>query len=170
MHLDQIRPSVLADLPPGENGTAATLRLMSRYVRGFKTSGQVRETALALIAGVRQKDYAGEAEAVFDWVRDHIRYVRDINGVETLQTPLATMELGAGDCDDKSVLLAVLLESIGHPTRFVAAGYQGPRRYSHVYVESRIGSRWIPMDATLIDRPMGSLPRAPVLARMVVNN
>lgn len=170
MQLDTVRPSVLADLPPGEHGTATTLRLMSRYVRGFKTSGQVRETALALISGVRQKDYPGEARAVFDWVRDHIRYVRDINGVETLQTPLATMELGAGDCDDKSTLLATLLESIGHPTRFVAAGYQEPGRYSHVYVESRLGARWVPMDATLIDEPMGSIPRAQVRARLVVNN
>jgi transglutaminase-like putative cysteine protease len=160
----------LADLPSGEQGTATTLRLMRRFVHDYRTSGQVRETALALIADVRQKDWVGEVRAVFDWVRDHIRYTRDINGVETLQTPEATLELGAGDCDDKSTLLAALLESIGHPTRFVAAGYQMLGRYSHVYVETHIGSRWVPLDATLIDKPMGSLPRAPVIARMVVNN
>jgi transglutaminase-like putative cysteine protease len=129
----------------------------------------VRETALSLTNGVRQKDWVGEVNSLFRWVRDHIRYVRDINGVETLQTPVVTMEVAAGDCDDKSTLLATLLESIGHPTRFVAAGYQAPGRYSHVYVETKLGSRWVPLDATLIDRPMGSIPRPPV-ARMVVHN
>lgn len=170
MHLEQIRPSVLADLPPGEEGTATTLRLMRRFIHDYKKASQVRETALTLISGVRQKDWVGEVRAIFNWVRDHIRYTRDINGVETLQTPLATMELGAGDCDDKTTLLAALLESIGHPTRLVAAGYQAPRRYSHVYLETRLGARWVPLDATLLDKPMGSIPAAPVLARMVVNN
>ena len=170
MYLEQSRPSLLADLPSGAQGTNTTLRLMRRFVHDYKSSGQVRETALALISGVRQKDWVGEVRAIFDWVRDHIRYTRDINGVETLQTPLVTMELEAGDCDDKSTLLASLLESIGHPTRFVAAGYQAPNRYSHVYVETRLGTRWVPLDATLIDKPMGSIPPAPVIARMVVNN
>jgi transglutaminase-like putative cysteine protease len=142
---------------------------MWRFVQQYKTSGTVRETALSLIAGVAQKDWAGEVREIFEWVRDHIRYTRDINGVETLQTPEATMELGAGDCDDKSTLLAALLESIGHPTRIVAAGYHRPGSYSHVYVETRLGSGWVPLDATLLDRPMGSLPNAPVLARMVVD-
>lgn len=170
MHLEQQRPSFLADLPEGEAGTAQTLRLMRGLVREYKTSGQVRETALALISGVRQKDWAGEIRAVFDWVRDHIRYTRDINGVETLQTPLATMELGTGDCDDKTTLLCALLESIGHPTRMIAAGYRKPHSYSHVYAETLLGDRWIPLDATLIDKPMGSIPAAPVIARLVAAN
>lgn len=169
MQLDQTRPSLLADLPLGEPGTETTLRLMRRFVHQYKKAGAVRDTALALTAGLRQKDWVGEVNALFTWVRDHIRYVRDINGVETLQTPIATMDVGSGDCDDKSTLLASLLESIGHPTRFVAAGYQRPGRYSHVYVETRLGSRWIPLDATLLDKPMGSIPRPPV-ARMVVHN
>lgn len=169
MHLEQVRPSLLADLPEGPKGTNTTLRLMSELVRRYKTEGQVRDTALSLVAGLRQKDWVGEVSALFYWVRDSIRYVRDIQGVETLQTPLVTMEVETGDCDDKSTLLATLLASIGHPTRFVAAGYAKPGVYSHVYVETRLGSRWIPLDATLLDKPMGSIPRAPV-SRMVVYN
>jgi transglutaminase-like putative cysteine protease len=170
MQLDVHRPTLLADLPSGEAGTYATVRLMRRFVQQFKTSTQVRQEALALIQDLPQKDWYGEVEALFSWVRDHIRYVRDINGVETLQTPLVTMELGTGDCDDKASLLASLLESIGHPTRFVAVGFQHPREYSHVYLETRIGTRWIPLDATLIDKPMGTAPMAPTTARMVVHN
>lgn len=169
MQLDQERPSLLADLPEGEQGTAVTLRLMRSLVHRYKKAGEVRETALTLVAPVRQKDWVGEVNAIFEWVRDHIRYVRDIHGIETLQTPPVTMDVGTGDCDDKSTLLASLLESIGHPTRFVAAGYREPRNYSHVYVETRLGTRWVPLDATLLDKPMGSIPREPV-ARLVIHN
>lgn len=169
MQLESHRPAVLADLPTGEPGTATTLRMMRSYVQQFKKSPEVRDTALALIAPLPQKDWVGEVRIVFEWVRDHIRYVRDVHGVETLQTPVATMDLGAGDCDDKSTLLAALLESIGHPTRFVAAGYRELHRYSHVYVETLLGTRWVPLDATLVDKPMGSIPREPV-ARLVVHN
>ena len=40
-----------------------------------------------------------------------------INGVETVQTPLRTLENEAGDCDDKSLLTATLLETFGFSTR-----------------------------------------------------
>jgi transglutaminase-like putative cysteine protease len=170
MHLNVHRTTLLADLPSGEAGTYATVRLMRRFVQQFKRVHAIREEALSLINGVSQKDWMGEVAAVFGWVRDHIRYVRDINGVETVQTPLATMELEAGDCDDKSTLLATLLETIGHPTRFVAVGFSRPGAYSHVYVETRVGDRWLPLDATLIDKPMGSVAPMPTIARMVVYN
>jgi transglutaminase-like putative cysteine protease len=169
MQLDQARPALLADIPEGERGTEATLRMMRSLVHQYKKAGLVRETALTLVNGLRQKDWVGEVRNIFEWVRDHVRYVRDIHGIETLQTPLVTLDNGTGDCDDKSTLLAALLESIGHPTRFVAAGYREPHNYSHVYVETRLGTRWVPLDATLLDKPMGSIPRPPV-ARFVIHN
>ena len=170
MQLNMHRPTLLADLPSGEAGTYATVRLMRRFVQQYKRVHAIREEALSLVGGLRQKDWFGEVNAIFTWVRDHIRYVRDIHGVETVQTPLVTMELGTGDCDDKSTLLATLLETIGHPTRFVAVGFSAPGKYSHVYVETRIGDRWYPLDATLIDQPIGSVAPLPSIARMVVHN
>jgi transglutaminase-like putative cysteine protease len=168
MHLGQARKSFLAGLPPGEKGTAQTLRMMRSLVNQYKRAGDIRENALSLLAGLRPKDWVGEVNSIFSFVRDHVRYVRDIHGVETIQTPLATLDLQAGDCDDKSTLLATLLESVGHPTRFVAVGYERPGAYSHVYVETRIGRRWIPLDATIL-QPMGWSPR-PSKARLVVHN
>lgn len=170
MHLDTPRPSLLADIPSGEAGTYATVRLMRRFVQKFKKSLTVREAALSLVDGHPQKDWFAEVNSIFTWVRDHIRYVRDIHGVETLQTPVVTLELGAGDCDDKSTLMAALLESVGYPTRFIAAGYRQRGNYSHVYVEAKVGNRWVPLDATLLEQPMGSLPPAPEVARMVIHN
>lgn len=162
------RRQYLGELPPGEAGTAATLRLMSRMVQLYKRSPQIRETALELLSDVQEKNWRAEVNALFLFVRDHIRYTKDIRGHETLQLPPVTVELGSGDCDDKSTLLAALLESVGHPTRFIAVGYRAPNSFSHVYVETKIGDRWLPLDATM-PHPMGWAPRV-ALARMVHHN
>lgn len=168
MLLSTPRRTFLGSLPTGEPGTATTLQLMRKLVAQYKRAPEIREVALSLISGLRAKDWPGEINALFTHVRDNIRYARDIRGCETLQIPPVTLDLAAGDCDDKSTLLASLLESIGHPTRFVAVGYTGPREYSHVYVETKHGTRWIPLDAT-VSAPMGWSPRPPN-ARLVIHN
>lgn len=168
MQLTQQRLSFLGTLPNDAAGTNSTLMLMRTLVQRFKKDSVIRETAISLVSQAKQRDWTAEAGLLYEYVRDRIRYVRDVAGVETLQTPPVTMELEAGDCDDKSTLLAALLASIGHPSRFVATGYKEPGRYSHVYVETKIGDRWVPLDPTT-DKPFGWVPRTPV-ARMVVFN
>lgn len=147
MFLGSPTVATLQMIPDGAPGIAATLKIMSRIVKEFKKSMTVRNTALSLIASCAQKDWSCEVRNLHAFVRDSIRYVGDITDVETVQTPDKTLELQAGDCDDKSLLLASLLESIGHPTRFTAIGFQ-PGVYSHVYVETKIGNAWIPLETT----------------------
>lgn len=106
-------------IPSGKAGTVETLKIMRGLVRNYKKSVPLRLTALDIVQSLNQKDYAGELRALQQFVRDQIRYVRDIRGIETVSTPDQTLITRQGDCDDKSVLLATLLESIGHPTRFV---------------------------------------------------
>lgn len=168
MQLMQRRLSFLGTLPNDAAGTKDTLTIMRSLVKRFKRDPMIREAAISLIAQVQPRNWAGEARAVFEYVRDQIRYTRDVNRVETLQTPPVTMELEAGDCDDKSTLLAALLESVGHPSRFVAAGYQTPGRYSHVYVETKIGEQWVPLDATAA-KPFGWRPRSPIASMVLFN-
>lgn len=139
---------MLMGIPSGKAGILETLKIMTRLVRQGKKSLVVRQTALHLIAGLDQKDWVGEVRALHAFVRDGIRYVHDITDVETVHTPEAVLELGQGDCDDKCVLLASLLESIGHPTRYVAVGFETPDSFEHVYVETRIGDSWIGAETT----------------------
>ena len=138
----------LGEIPEGREGTIATLRIMRSYVRQGKTLPDVRLKAVALTSGLAQKDYSGQIRRLHAFVRDQIRYLRDITDVETLQTPDVTLALAAGDCDDKSILLAALLESIGHPTRFVAIG-PSHENFVHVYVETLVGrDYWLPLETT----------------------
>lgn len=165
MQLSYTRPTALGSLPSGSAGTAETLRLMRDMANRYKTDMQVRGVALDLVRGLAPRDWVGEVKALFEYVRDSIRYVRDIAGVETLQTPPTTIELEAGDCDDKSTLLASLLASIGHESRFVAVGYRTLGAFQHVYVEALLNGKWVPLDAT-VPREFGWSPRPP-LTRMV---
>jgi len=139
--------SQLHELPDGARGTLATLKFMRALVKKSKRSHVVRSKVLALTADLVQKDYLSEMRRVHAFVRDSIRYVRDIRNVETLQTPEKTLEIRQGDCDDKSTLVAAMLEVIGHPTRFVAMGFRG-KPFCHVYVETKIGARWVGVETT----------------------
>lgn len=142
----EIRSS-LQFIPSGKAGTIATLKLMGQLTKEGKKSLPVRQLALSLVKRNGQKDWVGEVRDLHAFVRDKIRYVRDIRGVETLQFADKTLEFGQGDCDDKSVLLASLLESIGHPTRFVAVAINSGE-YEHVYPETKLGSKWVALETT----------------------
>lgn len=154
-------------LPKGREGIRKTLLLMRALVRKGKKNPLIRQTAVELTQGMRQKDWYGEVKALHNFVRDNIRYLRDIKSVETLHTPERILRNAQGDCDDKAILLASLLESIGHPTRFLAVGFH-PGKFSHVLTETKIGNKWIPLETTEpVD--IGWRPRNIVNA-MIVHN
>lgn len=107
----------------------------------------MRNRAIAIVSYLPSKDFRAELEAIYFWVREHIRFVRDVRGIETLQTPAATLRLGAGDCDDHVILLQALLEAVGFVTRSHAVGF-APDHYSHVLAEVKFGKRWVPLETT----------------------
>lgn len=148
--------------PDGQDATRTTLRLMRGMVRAGRRHPAVRLAALDLTSGLAGKDWRGQIATLHAYVRDDVRYTRDIRGVETLQNPEFTLEWGQGDCDDKSILLSSLLESIGHPTRFVAVGY-GPLGYQHVFLQTLDGDKWLSLETT---EPVevGWSPRRPARA------
>lgn len=143
----QYAPQSEHSIPPGREGVIETLRLMRRLVREYKKAPAIRNRTLESLNFAPEKDWLGEIEILFRFVRDHIRYTLDVNGIETLQTPERTLILGHGDCDDKATLLAAMLESVGHPTRFHAIGERAGE-LSHVFVETRVGDDWIALDPT----------------------
>jgi hypothetical protein len=122
----------------------------------------VRQHAIDILLarGVPAKDYLGEIKAIFEWVQQAVRYTKDPLDVELLHTPRRMIELRAGDCDDMTILLGSMLESIGHQVRLVLAGPDAarPDRFSHIYLEVQHQGRWIPLDPTM-PHPMGWAPR-----------
>lgn len=149
--------SELRGIPSGVGGTVATLDEMVKLTREGKQQLPVRLAAMDAIKDIPGKAYRQEADAIQRYVRDRIRYTQDINNIETLTDPATTLELGQGDCDDKSVLVASMLESVGHPTSFVAIGFRSGR-FDHVYVETKIGNDWVSVETTE-QEGLGWVPR-----------
>lgn len=148
--------STLLTISDGVNGVRDTLKLMGQIVTTYKKAPVIREIASQIIQSVPEKNWSAEARAILRFVQTQIRYTKDVRGVETLQSPIQTLKLGMGDCDDKSTLIATLMESIGHPTRFIAVG-KVPEVFCHVYVETKIGNKWVAMEGCE-DWPLGRAP------------
>jgi transglutaminase-like putative cysteine protease len=146
-------PSYLVEIPGGKAGVRATLKWMGHLVKESRKDDLIRNYTNHLIKPLRQKDYRAEIATVFDFVQHRIRYSRDPRKTEAIHYPRQVLAQGWGDCDDKSILLASMLESIGKPTRFVPVGFQ-PGRLSHVYVDTVWGRdadgsmQWITLEPT----------------------
>ena len=142
--------SYVMQIPEGVAGVRATLKWMGHLVKRGKVNDLIRNYTNALISNIPQKDYRREIATVFDFVQNKIRYVRDPRKVETIHDADVILTQGWGDCDDKAILLATMLETIGKPTRFVPVGFR-PGQISHVYTEVVWGPRatdWIALEPT----------------------
>lgn len=165
--LNRPRKTTLSEIPDGPSGTLVTLKVMAVLAREASRRQGLREFAarLALGACPTEKDWLCQIKAVHEYVRDQIRYLRDIVDVETVQEPEVTMQMAAGDCDDKVTLACALLNSIGHPCRMVALRFNPNPDFSHVVAETKLADRWVGMELTE-PWPLGKIP--PASERMVV--
>lgn len=156
--------SYLGQIPAGREGVKATLKIMVMVARKSKAALPVRTLAQQLVQSCPENDRHCEAATLHAFVRDSIRYVGDIHDMETIQYPEQTLQLRSGDCDDKALLLASLLLSIGFPSRFCAVKVNGSNAYSHVLAQTLIpGEGWIsaeviPIDGRQEKAPLGWFP------------
>lgn len=130
---------------------------MVSIARAYKTDLNIRTLAVQLVQPCAPKDRRAELATLQHFVRDQIRYVGDVDGVETLQTPIQTLKLSAGDCDDKATLLSSLAGAIGFPTRFCAIGVNG-EPFSHVMCQAMLGQSWINCETIIPGAEIGWFP------------
>lgn len=150
--------SYLGTIPPGRGGIKATLKIMVMIVRKTRATPAIRTLAQQLVQGCVENDKRCEAATLQSFVQDNVRYIADVRDVETIQMPAQTLQLRSGDCDDKALLLATLLESIGFSTRFCAVGLSGGD-YSHVLTQALIpGMGWVSLETIPVD---GRTQKAP---------
>lgn len=93
-----------------------------------------------------------ELRAVFDFVTKNVRYTGDIAQKDTFQTALRTLQFGGGDCDDHSVLCAVLAAENGFETKFRITSNTGST-WDHIYCMAGVPKHsprsWVALDTTL---------------------
>lgn len=161
---DSITTHELQGIPSGAAGTRETLRIMRTLTREWRVHPRLRQLAKKIVQPCPSKSASCEVGRIHAFVSSKIRYVRDVAGVETIQTPDLTLRDRCGDCDDQALLVASLLQSIGRPARFIAVG-KTPGKYQHVYTETPIGPDWVAVETTEQGWPVGRKPRG--VARMV---
>jgi hypothetical protein len=125
-------------IPADDRGVDITVAKMMEMARGQfgARSAKIRALVINVVnaAGAPDKDYFAMSEAIHNWVRDNIRYVKDPVGQETLSYPEETaFNSKAGDCDDKTILEIAMLGAVGILAYPVVIGLD-PRVFSHVYL------------------------------------
>jgi hypothetical protein len=149
----------------GDLGTAQTIDHIRRLVHDGMTDQLVNRLAITIVrrSGVAQFDFVGEMWALYTWVLQNIRFVRDTFGVETLRSAREILQVQAGDCDDiNGILLPSMLLAIGAHVRLVtiSSDPQDPQTFSHIYCEVELpNGQWLPLDAARRDPAFGRGPR-----------
>jgi hypothetical protein len=100
----------------------------------------MRQIGLLVTRGCPARNDLCELGAVFDFVAQNARYTGDITFKDTFQSGLRTLQFGGGDCDDHSVLGAVLAMENGFQTKWRITSNTG-RTWDHIYMMAGISPR-----------------------------
>lgn len=115
-----------------------------------KIAGQVLTGKIAGIEAVAARDWWGEAKALFEYTRQKIRYTLDIANVELYQRPSRSLSQGIGDCDDQTIFLGSILQSVGFPIAIKVIGLKGSKVFQHVFLLVGLPpsdpKQWRPLD------------------------
>jgi Transglutaminase-like superfamily len=147
----------------GDAGVEQTIEQMRGLVDEALRDPSIIRLATDIVRSVPAFDDYAEANALYEWVRQNIRFTKDPVNKEKLYPPAELLEIRAGDCDDISMLLGTLLMAVGYPARLmtVAASPGSPEQFSHVYIEGEVpagSGQWIPMDPARFDSQFGIAP------------
>lgn len=139
------------------------LATIQRYVREGVQDGRMRKLALDITRNCPERDGLCEAKAIYDYVKQNVRYTGDIapiawedgtvEGVDLYQMGSRTLEFGGGDCDDQSILTATLLALNGITPRLRVMKERKRDDWSHIYPGALLpkfgGEKFIALDTTL---------------------
>jgi predicted transglutaminase-like cysteine proteinase len=154
-------PVKILSISSGERGIDQTVDQMERVMLASLGNQEIRMRAEQIVSMVAPNDRMGEAEAVYQFVRDYVRYTKDPAGMEYVQTPQHILKMidergqAYGDCDDKTVLGLSLLKNLGFEVAIRVASYRASGQFTHVYGLVKIKGEWVVFDATPTHQSLG---------------
>jgi len=161
----------------GAMGDRQRLKVIRQVALRRGRDPRIATLAIQIIreAGVKPRDYKGQAAALLKWVQNpkNCYYINEPG--ERLQDPIYTLKVKYGDCDDMALLLCSMFESIklewklvisgrsritGDKVRHVEDGYLPPQvQWAHIYCA--VGTppfkptKWYFCEPTLNGVPLG---------------
>lgn len=135
----------------GDAGTRETVRLIRGLINQGRKDIRIRRLAEGLLSG-HPLDRLSQEEILFilfDYVKKNISYLNDPVDVEFIRSAPRLLSEPFGDCDDYTVLLGSLAESVGIPVGIKVIDAENDNRFHHVYPVALLPGRQLAMDATL---------------------
>lgn len=118
----------------GDLGIAQTIKAINDLVNKYSVDWEIISLARNITHEVEARDKLGDADALFYWVKQNIKYVNDPIEAELLQNPKVTLQEKAGDCDDLVILLGSFNKAIGNDIAFVTISLPGEKDFCHIYI------------------------------------
>jgi hypothetical protein len=116
---------VVAGIGIGTNG-----QLMREIIKAFpKALQQTRKIAQRFNKGSE----VASAKAVWDFLRNEIKYKEDSGLIQKVKQPSALIGSGTGDCKSYALFAAAVMANLGYPVALRFAGYNGATHPGHVY-------------------------------------
>ena len=160
----------------GEDGFYQITETGFRPVIAFESLGEEADLAYSLGEQIANEypDPLQRAEAVFDFVRDRVKYTPDIDqtgneefaqNADELAIAIVEDGIGYGDCEDMAVLLAVMYRAAGFRSAIVLpSGHTAVLVYLPEYNEATVFFElegepgWVWAEATGRNNPLGWAP------------
>lgn len=153
-------------------GAPQTIQVMAKAALSDAGKFDTRRLCEAVCEGIDSKDYTSEYCALYYFLLQRARYMRDPRTTELVRAPyLVSKQMMSGsrpsiDCDDMATWLAAAVTAVGGQARFVTCAfanlfYAGRRQFSHVFVEAiepRTGV-WIALDPVAAEKTPQMLSR-----------
>lgn len=125
-------------------GAPQTIEVMGNAILDDAKHFETRQLAETVCEGLDSKDYTSEYVALYNFVLQHTRYMRDPRRTELVRAPyiIARMIMEGRrpsvDCDDLSTFIGALVLCVGGGASLVTVAfakmmYQGEIQYSHVF-------------------------------------
>lgn len=147
----------------GEAGTAQTIQVMRKLVDNALNDSTFVRKAVDIVRPVAAFNEEAEVQAIFNWVRANIRFVKDPYTKEKLIPPQELLKIRSADCDCQSMLTAALAMAVGYAARWITLSTQAqsPDEFTHIFTEVEVPSGsnvWVPIDTARADSVFGVEP------------
>jgi len=168
----------------GKDGFYQLSETAFRPVIAFESLGESAALAYSLGEQIARKypDQLQRAEAVFCFVRDRVNYTPDIDqfkyeefaqNADELATIIDQDGVGYGDCEDSTVLLAVMYKGAGYRSAImVSSGHTAALVYLPDYKKATVifelegEPGWVWAEATGKNNPLGWVPKELINAKL----
>lgn len=154
------------------HGAPQTIAVMRKAVIEDADHFETRQLVEHICEGLDSKDYVSEYLAVYYFLLQHTRYMRDPRRTELVRAPyVVSKQIMAGhrpslDCDDMGLWLSSAFTQLGGASDFTTVAfnnqfYDGKRQFSHVFtraLEPRT-RQWVVFDPVAAEKTSEMLRR-----------